>query len=114
MGIFLGIRYYSTRAARWLDSACALAEATGKACPVLRDSWRSKPALLEVGCACGAVGGRDDLTGRLRRGSPQTWGGARPRSGRRRRLSDGPLAPGKPAAMGWRAPGFEERGEQGP
>lgn len=88
MGIFLGIRYYSTRAARWLDSACALAEATGKACPVLRDSWRSKPALLEVGCACGAVGGRDDLTGRLRRGSQQPWG--------------------------WRAPGFEERGEQGP
>jgi hypothetical protein len=88
MGIFLGIRYYSTRAARWLDSACALAEATGKACPVLRDSRRSKPALLEVGCACGAVGGRDDLTGRF--------------------------APWKPAAMGWRAPGFEERGEQGP
>lgn len=98
MGIFLGIRYYSTRAARWLDSACALAEATGKACPVLRDSWRSKPALLEVGCACGAVGGRDDLTGRLRRGSQQPWGGARPgsRSAANKVRDSGPDLPAAP------------------
>lgn len=33
MGIFLGIRYYSTRAARWLDSACALSEAQVRPAP---------------------------------------------------------------------------------